>query len=67
MIFWLEASDVRADALNAADYLVTRDHWVGVSVPVISDMMDIRMANPAAEKVDEDVVRARTATLKAIR
>jgi hypothetical protein len=57
---------MRSDAFHAADYLMTRNHRVSVIVPVISDMVHIRMTYAAVEDVDDDVVWAWIATLKAI-
>ena len=58
-----EARDRPAHLADAADDLVARDDRVGRALPLVADLVEIRMADAAVEDVEDDVVGERFAAL----
>ena len=59
----LQLADVPADGRDAPDDLVARHHGVDGAAPVVAGLVEVRMAHPAVQDVDGDVVRAGVAPL----
>jgi hypothetical protein len=53
-----ETRNLRSDACDAADYLVTGNHRKDGAAPFIARLMDVRVADAAIEYFDKHVARA---------
>ena len=60
----LELRHLGADASDAADDLMARDHGIDRAAPVVAGVVDVGVADAAIENVDHDVVGARIAPLE---
>ena len=60
----LEPCNLRTDGGNAADNLVPRQGGIEGVVPIVADLVQVRMTDAAVEDVDRDIVRSQIAPLK---
>lgn len=56
MITWFEASDIRPDAYHATDNFMARHYRVNTVAPLVTDMVEIGVADTAEQDFDLNVV-----------